>query len=139
MKMSECREHEQVGGDSVKKVVTVQRLGKLNEVYRSGDRGPCGAYHTYIVARAKREPGKNPIIALVKFQKGPRNDPGARTGVLDCDLIEIVRDRLKAFQEGEFSTAENEAAIFHLEQALQWMNRRVEDRIERGVLGKMEK
>jgi hypothetical protein len=56
-------------------------------------------------------------------------------GVLDVDLLEIVRDRLKAFQTGDYATRENACAITHIEEALMWMNKRVEDRAERGVLG----
>ena len=60
-------------------------------------------------------------------------------GVLDTDLLEIVRDRLKAFNQGEYATRENALAITHIEEALLWMNKRVEDRAERGVLGTTQK
>lgn len=56
-------------------------------------------------------------------------------GVLDTDLLEIVRDRLNDFQNGKFATRENAVALTHIEEALLWMNKRVEDRIERNVLG----
>lgn len=126
----------------MEKLKTIQTLGKLNDVYRTGERGPGGAYHTYTVARIEDEEenqASNPVVAIIRFQRGPRSAPDALTGVLDADLIEIVRDRLKCFQEGEFSTPENSCAIECLEHALHWMNRRVEDRIQRGVLGKNEK
>ena len=54
-------------------------------------------------------------------------------------ILEIVRDRLKGFQSGPMATRENACALTHIEEALMWMNKRVEDRIERGVLGTMEK
>lgn len=134
-----AREDHETGGDTMKKLETIQKAGKLNEVYRVGEPGPGGAYHTYAIAKIEKEPGENPIIATVKFQKGPRSAKTSRHGVLDHELIEIVRDRLKHFQMGEFAAEENEQAIYHLEQALDWMNKRVEDRIARGVLGKEEK
>lgn len=56
-------------------------------------------------------------------------------GVIDTDLLEIVRDRLKSFQAGSFSSRENACALTNIEEALMWLNRRVEDRIERNVLG----
>ena len=59
--------------------------------------------------------------------------------MIDSDLLEIVRDRLKSFQAGPFSSRENACALTHIEEALMWMNRRVEDRIEREVLGTMQK
>ncbi len=55
--------------------------------------------------------------------------------MLDCDLLEIVRDRLKCFQEGDYRCRENAIALTHIEEALLWMNKRVEDRAERNVLG----
>lgn len=51
------------------------------------------------------------------------------------DLLEIVMDRLKSFQYGPFTSHYNEHALKHIEEALYCMNARVEDRIERNVLG----
>ena len=134
-KATEEPQNNEIGGDTMEKLSTVQQLGKLNEVFRAGEEGPGGAYHTYVIARAERSGSDNPIIATIKFQKGPRNAPDGRTGILDSDLIEIVRDRLKSFQNGEYATKENATALGYLEAALTAMNERVEDRIKRGVLG----
>ena len=60
-------------------------------------------------------------------------------GLLDTDLLEIVRDRLQGFQSGEFACRENAIALTHLEECLLWMNKRVEDRAERGVFGTSNK
>lgn len=121
----------------MEKLSTIQKRENLNEVYRLGEEGPGGAYHTYgVFLTGTEDPG---VGMLVEFQKGPRKDPDARHGVLDSDLLEIVRDRLKAFQAGPYATRENACALTHIEEALMWMNRRVEDRIERNVLGTMEK
>lgn len=120
----------------MEKLSTIQKRENLNEVYRYGNHGPGGAYHDYEVV----DPNDPEVgLACIEFQKGPRKDPDARHGVLDCDLLEIVRDRLKAFQSGPMATEYNAQALIHVEEALMWMNRRVEDRIERQVLGTMEK
>lgn len=125
----------------MEKLSTIQKRENLNEVYRTGERGPGGAWHDYLITTAGHLPGKEDSMTVLPiiFQKGARKDPAARTGVLDTDLLEIVRDRLKAFQAGEFATRENACALTHIEEALMWMNKRVEDRIERQVLGTMEK
>lgn len=117
------------------KLITIQKREKLNEVHRIGLKGPGGAYHDYAIVSADTQE----ILAGVEFQKGPRKDPEARHGALDTDLLEIVRDRLKCFQKNGYACRENEKALEHIEEALMWMNRRVEDRIERNVLGTMEK
>ncbi len=121
----------------MEKLSTIQKRENLNEVYRMGEDGPGGAYHTYMVNLAGAD--EEACGVMIEFQRGPRKDPDARHGVLDSDLLEIVRDRLKAFQNGPMATEYNAQALRHIEEALMWMNRRVEDRIERQVLGTMEK
>ena len=118
---------------------TIQKRGKLNTIYRIGDIGPGGAYHTYMIALVDINIPVELPKHFISFQKGPRKDPDAQHGILDSDLLEIVRDRLQHFQKGEYSTRENAIALTHIEEALMWMNRRVEDRLEREVLGTYEK
>lgn len=121
----------------MEKLSTIQKRNNLNEVYRDGEIGPGGAYHEYRVAMLRDD--KHFEALRIVFQKGPRKDPAAQAGVLDGDLLEIVRDRLKAFQAGEFACRENACALTHIEEALMWMNKRAEDRAERKVLGTYEK
>lgn len=122
------------------KLSTIQKRENLNAIYRTGEPGPGGAYHDYDIYPAGCNPNTSEVaMACIEFQKGPRNDPESRHGVLDVDLLEIVRDRLEAFQSGNYGTRENQMALWHIESALLWMNKRTEDRIERGVLGTMNK
>jgi len=120
----------------MEKLSTIQKRNNLNEVYRIGNPGPGGAYHDYHIV-----PADESVVGtcVVLFQKGPRKDPSARHGVLDCDLLEIVRDRLRSFQEGDYATRENAMALQHVEEALLWMAKRADDRAERHVLGTMTK
>lgn len=123
----------------MEKLSTIQKREKLNDVYYTDDNGPGGAHHEYMIFKHNDSPSYVPseesLVEVIRFQKGPRKDPESQEGVLDTDLLEIVRDRLKGFQSGEFATRENACALTHIEEALMWMNRRVEDRIERNVLG----
>ena len=122
------------------KLSTVQKANKLNEVYRVGEPGPGGAYHDYVVVMPfGSQDNEKSFNVGISFQKGPRNVPSSRHGILDQDLLEIVRDRLRAFQSGEFACRENALALTHIEEALMWMNLRAEDRAERGVLGTYNK
>lgn len=130
------------------KLSTIQKRENLNEVY-AGEKGVGGASHCYMIVKSNcavlDSKGNtltvNPedIIETLQFQEGARNDPDAVRGVLDVDLLEIVRDRLKGFQGGEFATRETACALTHIEEALMWLNKRTEDRIERNVLGTYEK
>ena len=115
----------------MEKLSTIQKRENLNEVCPVGEKGNGGAYHHYEIRKA--ETGEH--LQEVIFQHGGRNQNDSVSGVLDCDLLEIVRHRLQCFQKGDFSTRENAIALTHIEEALMWMNRRVEDRIERSVLG----
>jgi hypothetical protein len=119
---------------------TIQKREKLNDVVAVDGVGPGGAYHRYIIAKHGSHTWENgsysgDVMADIQFQCGPRKEDNSIHGVIDSDLLEIVRHRLKCFQAGQFSSAENEHALAHIEEALMWMNRRVEDRIERNVLG----
>ena len=117
------------------KLSTIQKRNNLNEVWRDGEPGPGGAYHHYIVFHDVGVDTRTDI----HFQKGPRAVESSFGGVLDVDLLEIVRDRLKHFQAGDFACRENACALTHIEEALMWMNKRVEDRAERNVLGTYNK
>lgn len=124
----------------MREINTIQKREKLNRVYAVDEKGNGGANHRYKITSQPNE--KNPeqyVDVTIQFQNGARKEWGSILGVIDTDLLEIVRDRLKGFQSGEFATRENALALTHIEEALMWMNRRVEDRIERNVLGTYNK
>lgn len=116
----------------MRELSTIQKREKLNRVGAVDEAGPGGANHEYKIVT-------NEYSIDILFQKGPRKDQDSVSGAIDTDLLEIVRDRLKAFQAGQYSSRENACALTHIEEALMWMNRRVEDRIERNVLGTYNK
>lgn len=124
---------------------TIQKVEKLNHVFADDSHDTVGgAAHHYMISRPSVEPGDDnypdyDTFAWVDFQCGARNDENSTIGVLDADLLEIVRDRLKGFQSGEFATDDNAKALEHVEIALMYMNKRVMDRYERNVLGTYEK
>jgi hypothetical protein len=118
----------------MRKLTTIQKRENLNTVFAADEKGNGGANHNYII---DFQDGNN--ICNIQFQNGPRLVEDSIHGVIDSDLLEIVLDRMKSFQQGPFSSRENAIVITKLEECLMWMNRRVEDRIERNVLGKNEK
>ena len=123
-------------------VNTIQKFGKLNDVYVVDEVGNGGANHNYLIQYELFPVGGEVEVhevARIQFQNGPRKSEEAIHGVLDTDLLEIVRHRLQGFQKGEFATRENAVALTHIEEALLWMNKRVEDRIERNILGTYSK
>ena len=124
----------------MKKLSTIQKREKLNQVFAADAEGLGGAHHEYhIVLNDASEKDVANDVVIIQLQKGPRKEKDSIHGVIDSDLLEIVRDRLKDFQAGPFASRENACALTHIEEALMWLNRRVEDRIERNVLGRNEK
>lgn len=122
----------------MRKLETIQKREKLNEVFAVDEIGPGGANHEYHITLNNGENSASDVV-VIQMQKGPRNEKNSIHGVTNVDLLEIVRDTLICFQNGPFSSRENACALTHIEEALMWLNRRVEDRIERNVLGKNEK
>jgi len=121
----------------MEKLITIQKREKLNEVFAVDGKGNGGANHVYKIISIEKDGNvyKLTVFAEINFQDGARKIDDSVHGVIDTDLLEIVRHRLQCFQQGEFATRENAIALTHIEEALMWMNRRVEDRIERNVLG----
>ena len=111
----------------------IQREDNLNTVVYDDTIGAGNARHYYEVER------NGETLAQIQFQHGARNEEGSTPGVLETDLLEIVRHRIQCFQDGEYRTRENACALTHIEEALMWLNKRVADRKERGVLGTMKK
>lgn len=117
----------------VNKLSTIQKNNNLNDIFVDDVAGVGNGRHHYTVCM-KHDPDTFPAPLLdIQFQSGPRHDDESKLGVLDSDLLEIVRHRLQCFQKGDYATRENACALTHIEEALMWMNKRAEDRAERGV------
>jgi hypothetical protein len=119
----------------MEKLSTIQKRENLNTVFVKDEKGNGGAHHKYSICPACNENCVSTAYVELQFQNGARKLPDSIHGILDTDLLEIVRHRLQCFQQGAFATRENAIALTHIEEALLWMNKRVEDRIERNVLG----
>lgn len=75
--------------------------------------------------------------AFVNFQNGTIPSNGVNGCTME-DLIAICIDRLQCFQNGDYPCRENAIAKTKLEEALMWLNKRTQDRQDRGVEGKEE-
>ncbi len=129
-------ENKNKGEVVMEKLNTIQKREKLNDVYAVDEKGPGGAHHKYhISSKGTDSIGTVLFQTEIQLQCGPRKEEDSMHGVLDTDLLEIVRHRLQCFQKGPYSSRENACALTYIEEALMWLNRRVEDRIERNVLG----
>lgn len=101
------------------------------------DRPEFGVNHLYHITDREDEEGRAEILTEVRFQKGPIKEHGVN-GCHHANLIAIVIDRLQGFQETKFECTENDFAINLLNDALYWLNKRTNDRAERGVEGTSE-
>ncbi|GKZ04067.1 hypothetical protein ANS017_26380 [Paraclostridium bifermentans] len=121
----------------MEKLITIQKREKLNDVYAVDEKGNGGANHEYLISIDRGL--QVPIEVKIQMQNGVRADENSIQGICDQGLLEIVKHRLEGFQSGPFASEYNAKALEHLEIALMYMNRRVEDRIERNVLGTYNK
>lgn len=81
----------------------------------------------------------NTRVAVVQFQKGPRNVEGSTPGMTEAAVLVVLIDRLRGFQSGPYSCRENAIQLTKLEETLHWTKARADARAARGVLGKNEK
>lgn len=119
----------------MEQINTIQKREKLNTVFAEGEKGAGNAYHLYSIRLDNAGTDNGVQSDVIAFQHGGRNIEGSDHGVTGEDLLEIVRHRLQCFQTSEYACRENAMALTHIEEALMWLNRRVEDRLERNVLG----
>lgn len=97
---------------------------------------PGNGCHQYEVTTEKKN-GSFQRWAVINFQKGTIKIAGVN-GCQNEDLAAIIIDRLRFFQQGDFSCRENEMALQKFEEGLLWLEKRTAGRKARGVEGKME-
>jgi hypothetical protein len=73
----------------------------------------------------------------ITFQIGPVGDVGVN-GCQTEDVIELLVERIRAFQLTELSCRQNAVAITKLEEANMWLRDRTRARGEQEVEGTME-
>jgi hypothetical protein len=80
------------------KLSTIQKRENLNTVHAEDEIGPGGAHQSYMICVPLSETESDYVG--IKFQKGPRKEATSQHGVLDTDLLEIVRHRSSASRLG---------------------------------------
>jgi hypothetical protein len=99
--------------------------------------GAGGANHSYTIY-SKEENKPHAVLGQINFQNGPIKEAGVN-GLMNEDLMLIVIDRLQGFQSGDYKCRENAIALTKMEEALLWLRKRTQDRIDRGVEGTSQK
>lgn len=77
----------------------------------------------------------------IQWQNGPLAVDGIRkepTGAFVETVIAAAKQRIEYYNATEFRCRENSQAITKLDEALLWLNKRTNDREERGVEGTHE-
>lgn len=106
-------------------------LHKHLQVFATDAPGPGGANHEYAIFF---ETEKTRDFKTISFQKGGVNEVGLN-GVSDEALLAIIIDRARGFSAGPFRSDLGDDALRHMEEALDCLKRRYEDRAARGVEG----
>lgn len=92
------------------------------------DPGHGGACHKYLIS------GGQYVNCAIEFQNGTIPEVGVN-GVTHEALLEVLIDRLRGFQSGQFACRENAIALTKLQEAQMWLLQRTRDRAARGVEG----
>lgn len=128
----ECATMEKVKPHPMSDRITLQYLEIL-----AGPRGNGGASHKYAVVT---KPGPDaqafsPVeLLFLQFQEGPLGENNLN-GVGIGTILQICLRFLAQCQGGPFPSRETAVAITKIEEALQWLKQRENDREQRGVLG----
>ena len=126
--MEEINEEVKLGSD------------RFTRIYVKDVPGIGNACHEYEVQSIKKmrlpyaQEETYPVFAKISFQNGPILEAGVN-GCHQEDLLNIVLHRLQSFQSGDFRCRENAIAITKVEEALMWLNRRTQTRINKGIEG----
>jgi hypothetical protein len=86
---------------------------------------------SFLASHVHVDPGTR---LLILFQNGPVRENGVN-GVTQEVLLEIVADRLRSFQAGEYACRENALALTKIEEAMHWLQARTMARMRRGIEG----
>jgi hypothetical protein len=97
------------------------------------DMSAGGASHLYGVQLPDRS------VIKIQFQHGPRGEEQSTLGLMEDDLLAILQDRLETFQAGPFACPENDVAVGYIKLARDFLAARVAERMQRGVLGALQK
>ena len=86
------------------------------------------APHNFEVRRVEDDA----LVCSIHFQGGHVQE-GGLNGVNNEDLLNMVVERLECFQKSPSACRENAIAITKLEEALLWLRKRTEGRVQRGI------
>lgn len=101
------------------------------KVVATGKVSGGGAHNVYVVEETHRP---ERIIARVGFHNSQLAEIGG-IGITDEVLLAIVADRLEGFQRGPFASYENDGALQSVNDALEFLKHRTNQRIAHGVDG----
>lgn len=111
---------------------------KYTKVHAMDNVSHGNANHEYIIQKTDAGGIDLDVLGTVSFQKGPIKEFGVN-GVMNEDLIAIVIDRMRGFQDSSYACRDNALALTKLEEALMWLRHRTDERESRGVEGTHEK
>ena len=110
-------------------------FGEKTKVQAISGKGNGGADFKYRISAGIN--GKDECRdVIIRFQQG--NPEDQINGISNEALLAVVLDRLEGWQSGDFPSPDGRLLIAHLATALDLMQKRTKDRIERGVIGKLE-
>jgi len=93
-----------------------------------------GTGHDYEMPNFYKADGPNQTLSFYRLNEDGSDVPGTTNEI----VLRILINRMQKLN-AKFPCRENALAITKLEEALMWLHKRTEDRIERNVEGKHER
>jgi len=94
------------------------------------DKIQFNAPHHFLIKRVS----DNETLCKIDLQCGPIKEAGVN-GCCNEDLLNIVAERLRGFQNSQFACRENAVALTKIEESLMWLRKRTIAREQRQVEG----
>jgi len=120
----------------ITEITTHHVAGAMNTVriFPTDDKVEEGKAHNSYMLRIGKPGHESQGEVRLKFQSGTLQDT-IPNGITNEALLAVIIDRLQAYQAGLLKCHENSVAIDRLQDALDVLKIRTEDRVKRGVEG----
>ncbi len=119
----------------MQRLIETHKCNGLNnaiDIRAIGEPGAGGACLEYMVVAVGPQGGRA-FASHIRFQSG--NPAEGINGISNESILAVVRDRLQGFVNGPFSTPDSAGALAHVIMAMECLQKRTAERIERGVEG----
>ena len=106
----------------------------METVHDPGEHGDTPSLTRIFLSHDETAEPHRSLVAAITWQDGPIKKYGIN-GVQTEDILNLLIERMEAFQDGRFACKENARVLDHLHGANGWLKTRTALRVSQGVEG----